>query len=123
MIHLLGHIIIHLDSSNSETFTSIILHDALPPLCLQLDEEGRAAPSDIQQVADMPGSTVTQLCLSGGAAAVGTREGVVVTFTRPPADAVGGGVGVWQRRGELAVNGGVETLRLEAGMNEAVCAR
>ena len=74
-------------------------------------------PSDITQVASMPSNIITQLCLSSDSAAVGTREGVVVAFDRR------GPNGGWMRRQEVAVDGGVESLCLETGMSEAVCAR
>ena len=86
----------------------------------------------VRQVADMPGSWITQIRASAGAATVGTRGGDVVAFSQA-LGSVGAGVGgsvepagaapgVWQRRQELAVDGCVTSLWCEPSMNEAVVA-
>ncbi|GAX72875.1 hypothetical protein CEUSTIGMA_g330.t1 [Chlamydomonas eustigma] len=73
---------------------------------------------ELLQVVEMTASSfITQLRVSSQAAAVGTREGVVTSFSRWH-----GANGVWQRRQEVTVDGGVEALWLEGSMQEAVCA-
>lgn len=86
----------------------------------------------VRQVADMPGSWITQIRASAGAATVGTRGGDVVAFSRAlgsvgpgmggSVEPAGAAPGVWQRRQELAVDGGVTSLWCEPSMNEAVVA-
>ena len=91
-------------------------------------EEGGRAHAGVQKVVDLGplSSTVTQIKLSGSRhAAIGTSGGVVVSFDRNGAN------GVWERLGEVSVDGSVESLSLSlpsplkdnpSGPIEAVCA-